>query len=666
MKISVVLEALTANFETDMKRAEKATARFKAEAVRSAREINEKVGTALTVGISAAVAGIGVAVKSAVDEMDSIGKTAQKIGVTTEALSALNYAAKLSDVSTGQLTGAMARLAKQQSEVAQGNEKTAELFRQLGIEATNADGSLRDTGDVMVELAGVFASMEDGADKTALAMALFGKAGKDLIPLLNAGSDGLREMTQEARDFGAVVTEDSARAAEQFNDNLTRMGVAVQGATFKLAEHLLPTLEELSAQVVDMARSPEFQENLANAIRTIGEMAIDAVQGIVSMTNALGFLWDEAKQFAGVVDNSDWVRLNERMDGLNASIAMNERNGFGQSAYNQQLVAERDAVARQIDAIEKLINARTRLESAGIEEVRVTGRRKPPVINYAALGAAGGGSSGGGSDNKQSQLEQQWRTRSTYYQSLIESANDMLDQSSENAEALLRARSEHAQAMINSANVMLDQIAAEADASTGELSVFAEQAAKNMQSAFADFLFDPFQDGIDGMLRGFVDILRRMAAEALAAQVFESIGFGKGGGGGGFDWGSLVGAVGGFFGGGGGGASAASAASIASYGVDLSKFAGFMDGGGSVPAGSWALVGERRPELVAGPATVIGGAQTAAMMQQAGGASKGTTIVNAIDPRFIAEYLAGPAGDEVFLNLVGRNARRSRAIMAGA
>lgn len=55
-----------------------------------------------------------------------------------------------------------------------------------------------------------------------------------------------------------------------------------------------------------------------------------------------------------------------------------------------------------------------------------------------------------------------------------------------------------------------------------ELSPYAEQAARNMQDAFADFLFDPFSDGIKGMLRGFVDVIRRMVAEAAAAKIFGS------------------------------------------------------------------------------------------------------------------------------------------------
>jgi len=64
----------------------------------------------------------------------------------------------------------------------------------------------------------------------------------------------------------------------------------------------------------------------------------------------------------------------------------------------------------------------------------------------------------------------------------------------------------------------------EANETVDEMSEYAKQAARNMQDAFADFLFDPFEDGLDGMLQNFVGILQRMAAEAAAAQIFDYLG----------------------------------------------------------------------------------------------------------------------------------------------
>jgi hypothetical protein len=63
---------------------------------------------------------------------------------------------------------------------------------------------------------------------------------------------------------------------------------------------------------------------------------------------------------------------------------------------------------------------------------------------------------------------------------------------------------------------------------------FSNSAARNAQTAFADFLFNPFDKGLNGMVAGFADAMRRMVAEALAAQLARKL-FGEiGGNGGGF------------------------------------------------------------------------------------------------------------------------------------
>jgi tape measure domain-containing protein len=102
---------------------------------------------------------------------------------------------------------------------------------------------------------------------------------------------------------------------------------------------------------------------------------------------------------------------------------------------------------------------------------------------------------------------------------------------------------------------------------TDEMSVYAERAAQNMQDAFADFLFDPFDRGIRGMLQDFTTILQRMAAQAAAARIFEALTSGGGGAGVG---GALGGFLGGLFGGGGGdagGAPGAKSAQVADAGI---------------------------------------------------------------------------------------------------
>lgn len=106
-----------------------------------------------------------------------------------------------------------------------------------------------------------------------------------------------------------------------------------------------------------------------------------------------------------------------------------------------------------------------------------------------------------------------------------------------------------------------------------EMTVFADQAARNMQTAFADFLFDPFDDGIKGMLKGFVDVIRRMVAEAAAAKIFKALfGEGEGGSSGAGNWlGALIGA-----------------------------FGGGKAMGGPLESGKWYIAGEYGPEPIWG------------------------------------------------------------------
>ena len=121
-------------------------------------------------GLATAAAAGGVAIgaltKQAINFADEIGKTAQKIGMTSESLSKLEYAAKLSDISLGQLQIGLGQLSKNM-------QSGDEAFAALGITIADAQGNLRSTEQVLLDIAERFAGMEDGAGKTALAMQIF-------------------------------------------------------------------------------------------------------------------------------------------------------------------------------------------------------------------------------------------------------------------------------------------------------------------------------------------------------------------------------------------------------------------------------------------------------------------------------------------------------------
>lgn len=201
------------------------------------------LGPAALVGaITGAAVGFAYLTRSVINTADEISKAAQKIGIGTEELSRLRYAADLSGVSFQSLQTSVGRLNRNMVEASMGTGQSAQAFAQMGISVTDASGRLRTSTDIMGDVADRFSTMEDGAQKTALAMAIFGRAGMEMIPMLNGGRDALQELTQEADRFGVVIDAETGRKAEAFNDNLTRLGGVFSSLATQIAADMLPAL----------------------------------------------------------------------------------------------------------------------------------------------------------------------------------------------------------------------------------------------------------------------------------------------------------------------------------------------------------------------------------------------------------------------------------------
>lgn len=277
--------------------------------------------------LAVAAAGAAVAtataalVRNAINVADQMGKAASKIGITTEELSKLQYAAELSGVEAGTLQSSLNRLTIGMSEAAQGSGQANDAFRALGITVKNQDGTLRSSTDVMGDLADQFSNMRDSSEKTALAIRIFGKAGADMIPLLNGGRDAIKNAGNELERLGGVVTAKAAQQAAQFNDNITRLIKTVSGFAMQLANSVLPTLVNFT--------------NRMNA----------AIQ------SNLGF-WRSMKLIFTADDERKIEELNKRLEDLA------NRNRSRSSAGQKSRQLEIDQINEEIRTRKALINQR--------------------------------------------------------------------------------------------------------------------------------------------------------------------------------------------------------------------------------------------------------------------------------------------------------------------
>ncbi len=202
----------------------------------------------------ASIAALGVGITALVMPVARVGdeffKLSQKTGVSVEALTALDYAAKLSDVTTEGLSKALQKLSVAMFDTQVNGDEGSAALKALGVSATDAQGQIRPTEAVLLDLAEKFATMPDGADKAALAVKLFGKEGLAIIPFLNQGREGITALMEEAQRLGLVMSEDVARASEIFNDNLTRLSAIFEGVQRQIGAAVIPILADFTEQVI--------------------------------------------------------------------------------------------------------------------------------------------------------------------------------------------------------------------------------------------------------------------------------------------------------------------------------------------------------------------------------------------------------------------------------
>ena len=227
-------------------------------------DLSTSVGavTGKIAGLTAVLAAIGSAaqVKGLIDSADNMNKLSQKTGIAVSELSSLANTADLAGVSNEQLGSALIKLNKSIAEAASGSKEQSEAFKNLGINVKDANGNIRPTADILGDVAGAFNGAADGATKTQYAMALFGKAGADLIPFLNTGKEGIKE-------FGASFGDEFAQNAEKFNDNITKLN---QSFKLILVDAINPMLESLSKLTVEFQAGTKYSGGFLDAIRNFG------------------------------------------------------------------------------------------------------------------------------------------------------------------------------------------------------------------------------------------------------------------------------------------------------------------------------------------------------------------------------------------------------------
>ena len=407
-----------------------------------------------------------------------------------------------------------------------------------------------DANAALRAIADRFAKMPDGAEKTALAIDYFGeRLGPYLIPLLNEGAEGLARFAEESDRVGNTVSTSAAEGADRFNDSLGLLKATAAGLVNTLAAEMLPVLNAIADALKNDATNADALARASAQLTTFFRLLVDLGYSVYKtfddIGSALGALF--AAAHVAATGNLKQAATILRMAHEDQIASEKRANEFLRKLWEDR-ASDAELAARRIQAVsrgggsgvltrftpEPSGESKPKTKGDGLSEITVWQRQVFNLRNAQADALKD-------LNAETVRNVQQFMTAigNTSHELTRDIAEDWRDQHEQAKRAL------------------------------SATAAFAEQMGADMRRSLATFLFDPFKDGLDGMLSGFVDMLRQMVAQIAAQQLLTSL-FTRGSG--------LGGGVGGFFG-------------------SLLKGITGKAAGGPVMAGTPYLVGERGPEL---------------------------------------------------------------------
>jgi uncharacterized phage infection (PIP) family protein YhgE len=329
-------------------------------------------GAFVAVGAERLVSALTDMVVEGVEAADRMGKLAQQSGLAVEEMSGLAYAAELSGVGTEGLAAGLKKLSTEMMSAAGGSKESAAVFRALGVEVMNADGSLRSTSDVLGDVADQFAHMEDGPGKAAIAVALFGRSGAELIPFLNEGSAGLERLSAEAERLGLIIDGETAKSADKLGDNFDRLHMMGKAFSVQLSSELNPMLLRLSdsfiaasAEAGGMHQAATAVAAVMKSIATSAAIAWAAMQLLTNHTASAGVVFDDLKK-----------RIHDIWDGPGGLVGKLTRTGGARPA--PIITKTTEAVDETEKSIKSLQNTLTGLDT----QVATFGKGDVEVLRF--------------------------------------------------------------------------------------------------------------------------------------------------------------------------------------------------------------------------------------------------------------------------------------------
>lgn len=246
---------------------------------------------AAAVGTAAVGAATGMykMATNAASTADNIDKMSQKIGISREAYQELDFILSQSGTDVDKLQSGMKTMSAQV-------EKNSSNFEKLGVSLKNANGEARSQEEIFYDTVNALQQMQEGTEKSTIAAELFGKAGTELMPLLNSEAGSLEAMREQAHELGLVLDDELVDNGVNLTDALDQMKRSIGSVMTQLGARLMPIVEKaadfITAQMPKINKlvegiAPIVEEAFDEILPVILELAEDLLPQLISIVTAL-------------------------------------------------------------------------------------------------------------------------------------------------------------------------------------------------------------------------------------------------------------------------------------------------------------------------------------------------------------------------------------------
>lgn len=269
-----------------------------------------------TAAVGAGAAALKMAQSSA-ETADRVDKMSQKIGLSKEGFQEWDYVCNQSGVNVEVFKNGMKTLTTQMASAQDGTSSAVDAFKTLGITWDDGNGKLKDQETMMNEAITALSGMKDGTERATLAQQLFGKAGTELAPILNSGSDGIAELKDNAHALGLIMSDETVNAGVKLGDTIDDVKASFGAIGTKIGAEFMPLVQEVADWII--AHMPEIQavvETVFSVVQSVIDTLSPLIRGLLTVISDVV----TSAQTEGTAFNAIWKGIQAVFESVIAII----------------------------------------------------------------------------------------------------------------------------------------------------------------------------------------------------------------------------------------------------------------------------------------------------------------------------------------------------------